>query len=654
MRMRPSHRAVLAAAAPLLLCLGLSAPASAVPLGTQTDVLGTFSTISQPGGAVFTTLEDPRADHHVTAPTDGVITSWRTHEFSGTVTASLVVLERTAGTDDMRAVSNSTPVTAGSSWFGAKTRLPIKAGQQVGVSILSQTFHYFFWNQNVPGGRYAIYDALVPGGAARPPATAATAPFAPRVFTDAVFHVQAVLEPDVDGDGFGDETQDLCPGLANQDQTDTDRDGSGDACDTDDDGDGLLDTDEATHTTDPLNPDSDADGLLDGDEVSRGTNPLSPDTDADSLDDANEVARGTNPLEADSDDDGLEDGDEITRGTDPLIADTDRDGLADGDEVSRGTDPLVADSDADGLDDGDEITRGTDPLVPDSDGDGIDDRTEIALGLDPLNPDSDGDGFADGPDACPAIPGTDGGCPPVVPPAPQLIDRPVPVPVASDQAPTVAFATPSGFTNVAGGSTVSLSLMALDDHGVGTIEVLSRGRVLCRATTAPFVCRIATDGRLVGTNTLVAVARDGAGQVGTATHTLTVRPFRPSAVRSAVTVRGGNRTTVRTRGTIKRPDGLDAASACRGRVTVQIKRGPVTLSSRRVRVTTSCGFRSTVVFGSRVRSGDRLRVQAIFGGNRAVGSRRSATRTVSVPRRPAAAPRNASRIPSGRSVTLSN
>jgi hypothetical protein len=44
-------------------------------------------------------------------------------------------------------------------------------------------------------------------------------------------NASATLEPDADGDGFGDETQDNCPGTGNPGQDDVDADGIGDPCD---------------------------------------------------------------------------------------------------------------------------------------------------------------------------------------------------------------------------------------------------------------------------------------------------------------------------------------------------------------------------------------------------------------------------------------
>ena len=68
---------------------------------------------------------------------------------------------------------------------------------------------------------------------------------------------------DLDDDGV-DDAFDLCPGVPDPAQWDTDGDGIGDGCDTDDDGDGVPDsTDVCPRLTDPDQSDSDGDGLGD-------------------------------------------------------------------------------------------------------------------------------------------------------------------------------------------------------------------------------------------------------------------------------------------------------------------------------------------------------------------------------------------------------
>ncbi|MDF2158552.1 invasin domain 3-containing protein [Algoriphagus sp. CAU 1675] len=210
----------------------------------------------------------------------------------------------------------------------------------------------------------------------------------------------------------------------------------------DEDGDGVTNGIEIFHGTDYQDPcsfipenqtvtpsaawdegDCDNDGLLNGDEKSLGTNPLDPDTDGDGVLDGTEVADDTDPLDecsfvftsqilepsqswksADCDSDGLTNQQEVELQTDLLNPDTDGDGVIDGTEVDDETDPLDAcsfvlasqtlapsqtwkdtDCDEDGLTNQQEVDRGTDPLDPDTDGDGVLDGTEITDSTDPLN-----------------------------------------------------------------------------------------------------------------------------------------------------------------------------------------------------------------------------------------------------------------------------
>jgi hypothetical protein len=98
-----------------------------------------------------------------------------------------------AGSPDVR-LSN----TAGTETF--TTRVPIAAGDLIGIEAVGEPFGAVFALAVVPGGGYSISE----------PALTSTP--SPATFSDSNHEVllQARLEPDADGDGFGDETQDGC------------------------------------------------------------------------------------------------------------------------------------------------------------------------------------------------------------------------------------------------------------------------------------------------------------------------------------------------------------------------------------------------------------------------------------------------------------
>jgi hypothetical protein len=86
----------------------------------------------------------------------------------------------------------------------------------------------------------------------------------------------------------------------------------------------------------------------------------------------------------------------------------------------------------------------------------------------------------------------------------------------------------------------------------------------------------------------------------------------------------GHRFT--TTGRLTLPAGVAPAQGCRGTVTVQIKAGRKTVSTRRVRLRSNCNYRSRVTFRIRQRLRPRtLRRTVRFGGN-AVMAPRSAPR----------------------------
>jgi hypothetical protein len=73
----------------------------------------------------------------------------------------------------------------------------------------------------------------------------------------------------------------------------------------------------------------------------------------------------------------------------------------------------------------------------------------------------------------------------------------------------------------------------------------------------------------------------------------------------------------RTSGRLTLPSGMTRAQGCSGRVSVQVKRGTRTISTRRVTLTSTCTYSSRVSFANRSRFGSatRLKFTARFLGN---------------------------------------
>ncbi len=135
-------------------------------------------------------------------PSAGIVTKWRVNAISGLepLEEKLKVFRPTAEPKEFLTVGESTfeTVTGGQNVFA--TRIAVAAGDRFGVS---------------DGGMGLVCltgNALDTGlGMLNDPALGSTAAF-PTSFASARVAVAAIVEPDADGDGYGDETQDGCPG----------------------------------------------------------------------------------------------------------------------------------------------------------------------------------------------------------------------------------------------------------------------------------------------------------------------------------------------------------------------------------------------------------------------------------------------------------
>jgi hypothetical protein len=179
----------------------LSLAASASPAGAAVTVGQTF-TPSQFFGGDGTFIQSGSPGNTYSVPADGVITSWSFEAAAGATPPLKLKIFRPAGGNDFTTVGASqleTPTPAAlNTW---PTRIAVKAGDLLGHYYTgAMTFSY----QDVPG--YPTHEDT--SGTDTPPGSTATYSSS----GDHQIDVSAVLEPDGDKDGFGDESQDKCVG----------------------------------------------------------------------------------------------------------------------------------------------------------------------------------------------------------------------------------------------------------------------------------------------------------------------------------------------------------------------------------------------------------------------------------------------------------
>jgi hypothetical protein len=182
----------------------LALPASAGAVTTIGSDLSSDKTVPYDyGGVSYTLSQNALPGRPVSSPINGVVVRWRVRSSSGLLTFRVL---RPAGVSTATGAGSSSQVSVAS--MGVETfatRLPIQAGDRIGVDLSS------------PGSSVG----------ARTPAMAFIDNWAPSLADGETRGVSggsageillnADLEPDGDGDGFGDETQDGCVGQAGPD-----------------------------------------------------------------------------------------------------------------------------------------------------------------------------------------------------------------------------------------------------------------------------------------------------------------------------------------------------------------------------------------------------------------------------------------------------
>ena len=220
----------------------------------------------------------------------------------------------------------------------------------------------------------------------------------------------------------------------------------------------------------------------------------------------------------------------------------------------------------------------------------------------------------------------------VVHPSCETVNRVATPAGADDAAPTVAWSVPASGARLSTAAPNTLSATASDDKGIARVEFLDDERTVCSDTTAPYTCDYRPQGDDVGRNTLVAIAVDSAGQTASAVRSVVVPRFA-GRLSARTTPRRDALAPYRftTRGRLRLPAGVTPAQGCRGTVTVQIKAGRKTVSTRRVKLRSNCTYRSRVTFRIKGRLRPRTLKRSVrFGGNAVMAAKRASRGTLRV------------------------
>jgi hypothetical protein len=139
----------------------------------------------------------------LTAPSAGVITKWKFNLVSEAVGVTfpqtLKVLRQTAPLNVQVLGESTGNVTGGSNSFD--TRIPVQAGDRLALFAATETYLLYC---AVPGPENRL-------GAFEGAASVGSSASFKEVEAEARIPAAAVIEPDADNDGYGDETQDKCP-----------------------------------------------------------------------------------------------------------------------------------------------------------------------------------------------------------------------------------------------------------------------------------------------------------------------------------------------------------------------------------------------------------------------------------------------------------
>ena len=189
-------------AASLALVLGAAIGASGASAATEVGNVCPANLAS--ANATMIQLGNVSSSLPIAVPTAGVATKWKVESLLANKPQVLKVVRPTGKKHEFRAIAESTQqtVTEGQNVFD--TRIPVQPGDQFGL-----------YGANPSGALYCNAGVgakpMRRGGPIRrqlPPDRGARGL---RRIQSVRVAVSAIVEPDADGDGYGDETQDKCP-----------------------------------------------------------------------------------------------------------------------------------------------------------------------------------------------------------------------------------------------------------------------------------------------------------------------------------------------------------------------------------------------------------------------------------------------------------
>jgi hypothetical protein len=177
---------------------------TASPASAGTTIGSTFTPGGCNGGITLVQTSSPPGTSY-TIGSAGVITSWRFQAATNPVQLEFKVFRPAGGTSYSVVGSSEAAAPPANALSTYPIRIPVQAGDLIGETLLTSGN----CAASVAATVYYVNGDLAVG---------ATAAFQPG---SGLFDIAATLEADVDGDGYGDETQDGCPGQPTQAACDT-------------------------------------------------------------------------------------------------------------------------------------------------------------------------------------------------------------------------------------------------------------------------------------------------------------------------------------------------------------------------------------------------------------------------------------------------